>query len=322
MSSSRSALWRSFFGGAGVLAFRVVLIENEVSIRVQLNNLIVTKEGEDIWIPLEDISVIVIDNLMTSVTVRTLSQLAENGIEVLICNREHLPIGYYNAYDNHSRSSKMIGYQIQRDQSFFNALWSEIIFHKIKNQSRVLHILHKDDSICIRLEQLAEELQPGDPSNRESFAAKLYFNELMGVSFSRGNENILLNSGLDYGYSIIRSFLARLCVGYGLNTQIGIHHRNEYNRFNLVDDLLEPFRPFVDLYAYRLMENDRVFTRKHRMGLINMLNHEVVYEEKKMFLCNVLEIYVQRIAGSIAGREVQTVFPNVEGYLPKEIDEV
>ena len=78
---------------------------------------------------------------------------------------------------------------------------------------------------------------------------------------------MLLNSGLDYGYAILRSYLARLCVGYGLNSQLGIHHRNEYNRFNLVDDMIEPFRPFVDYFAYRLLEREEYFKGEHRASL-------------------------------------------------------
>lgn len=103
-----------FFLIGGNMAFRVVLIENEVTIKVKLNNLIVTKEGEDIWIPLDDISMIVLDNLSSMLSARLLCQLSEQGIGLMICNQKHLPTGYYSSYDNHSRASKVIGYQIEK----------------------------------------------------------------------------------------------------------------------------------------------------------------------------------------------------------------
>ena len=120
----------------------------------------------------------------------------------------------------------------------------------------------------------------GDKNNREAHAAKIYFNQLMGTSFSRGNEDILLNSGLDYGYAILRAYMARVCVGYGLNTQIGIHHKNEYNRFNLVDDLIEPIRPIVDIVAYKILEKEEYFKPEHRRILVNLLNRKINYRKK------------------------------------------
>jgi CRISPR-associated protein Cas1 len=143
----------------------------------------------------------------------------------------------------------------------------------------------------------------------------------MGCSFSRGNEDLLLNSGLDYGYAIFRSYLAKQCVGYGLNSQLGIHHRNEYNRFNLVDDMIEPFRPFVDYFAYLLLANEQYFKMEHRHQLVNLLNHKLSYNGKKMYLSNAMEEYVSSIAADIAGKRRGLVFPDVTKYLG-ETDEI
>ena len=242
------------------MAFRVVLIENEVTIKVKLNNLIVTKEGEDIWIPLDDISMIVMDNLATVISVRLLCQLSEQGIGLMICNQEHLPTGYYSSFNNHSRASKVIGYQISKEKEYYDKVWKQIVEAKIQNQAKAyLRMLGDYDGSC-QIEAFAFDILNGDKSNREAHAAKVYFNLLMGTSFSRGNDDILLNSGLDYGYAVLRSYIARVCVGYGLNTQLGIHHKSEYNRFNLVDDLMEPLRPLVDIVAFEIMKYDKYFT--------------------------------------------------------------
>ena len=116
-------------------------------------------------------------------------------------------------------------------------------------------------------------------------------------------------------------YIARLCVGYGLNTQIGIHHKNEYNRFNLVDDVMEPFRPIVDIYVYRILNGEEYFKQEHRHKIINLLNHYIKYNNKKMILCNALEEYIERMSSYISGREVDLVFPETKYYIG-ESDEI
>lgn len=300
------------------MAFRVLLIENEVNIKLNLDNLVITKEEKDIWVPIRDLSMIVLDNLKTNLTSRMLCALAKNNVGIIICDQEHLPIGFYSSFDNHSRISKTIKYQTEKDENFYALLWEKIVKEKIKNQIRVLKLLDKSEDIQNKMNEFIKQMQHNDENNREAHSAKIYFNELMECSFSRRNDDILLNSGLNYGYTIIRSFLARVCVGYGLNTQLGIHHKNEYNRFNFVDDIIEPIRPFIDYFAYNLLKEEKYFTPNHRRELINFLNHKVLYNNKKMYICNMLEEYVYNIAGYFEGRKEEIIFPNVEDYIGKE----
>ena len=302
------------------MAFRVILIENDVTLRVKLNNLIITKTGEDIWIPLDDISMIVLDNLASELSARLLCQLSEQGIGLMVCNQAHLPTGFYSSYDNHSRSSKVIGYQIEKDRNYYDIFWKCIVEAKIMNQANAYLKVKKDKTGYEQIKEFLQEITPGDKSNREAHAAKVYFNLLMGTSFSRGNEDILLNSGLDYGYAILRGFIARVCVGYGLNTQIGIHHKNEYNRFNLVDDLLEPLRPFVDMVAYTIMKDSEYFTPEHRHQLVNILNMKVCYRNKNMYVCNMIENYVEQFASLIMDRGDDLIFPNICDFWGEESD--
>ncbi len=304
------------------MAFRVVLIESEVTIKVKLNNLIVTKNGEDIWIPLDDISMIVMDNLVSVLSVRLLCQLSDQGIGLMVCNQEHLPTGFYSAYDNHSRASKVIGYQIEKDRAYYDRLWRNIIKAKIENQAKAYLRLVNDKDGAEQIHEFASGITDGDKSNREAHAAKVYFNLLMGTSFSRGNEDILLNSGLDYGYAVLRGYIARVCVGYGLNTQMGVHHKSEYNRFNLVDDLMEPLRPIVDIVAYELMKEEEYFTPEHRRKLVNILNMKIRYRDKKMYVCNMIENYVEQFASLIMGRGERIVFPDINAFIGEEPDEV
>ena len=302
------------------MAFRVILIENDVTLRVKLNNLVVTKMGEDIWIPLDDISMIVLDNLASELSARLLCQLSEHGIGLLICNQMHLPTGFYSSYDNHSRSSKVIGYQIEKNKDYYDILWKHIVEAKIINKAKAYLKIKQDKNGYEKIKQFLYDITIGDKSNREAHAAKVYFNLLMGTSFSRGNEDILLNSGLDYGYSILRGFIARVCVGYGLNTQIGIHHKNEYNRFNLVDDLMEPLRPFVDIVAHTIMKDSDYFTPEHRHLLVNVLNMKVRYRNKNMYICNMIENYVEQYAALIMNRSNDIIFPDISDFYGEELN--
>lgn len=294
------------------------MIENDVNIKLKLDNLIIEKSNGDVWIPLKDISIIVIDNLKVTLTGRILCSLAEYNVAVVICNQKHLPIGMYSSYDNHSRISKTIGYQVNKKDEYYDKLWEGIVKIKIENQGKVLIKLNKSRDIVNNLQKFASDIITGDRTNREAHAAKIYFNELMGVSFSRGNEDILLNSGLDYGYSIIRSYIAKTCISYGLNTQIGIHHHNEYNRFNLVDDLIEPFRPVVDYFSYTILEGEEYFKPEHRRKLVNILNHRIKYQDNTMYLSNVINSYVSQYAAKLVDDTKKIEFPDVDEYLGEE----
>lgn len=295
------------------MGYKVVLVENDVNMSIRFNNVIINRDGHDIWVSVDDISVLVIDNMKVNITARMLSYLAEHNVSIILCDAKHLPIGYYGDYDNHSHITKILGYQVEYTKEAYDELWKTIVAAKLLNQKKVLIRLGRRIETIKKIEDFCVDIKAGDTSNREAHGAKVYFNELMGTSFSRGNENILLNAGLDYGYTIIRSYIARLCVGYGLNCQIGIHHKNEYNRFNLVDDLMEPVRPFVDLYVYHLLENEEFFKIDHRYKIINIVNHKVMYRNKRMYMGNMLEEYVMLYAKGLKdGTEL--IFPNIDGY--------
>lgn len=301
------------------MSYRVIILENELAVSVRLDNLIVKRYGEDIWIPLSDISAIVFDNMKISLTARMLAVLAENNISTIFCNSEHQPIGLYTAYDSHSRSSKILKFQIEKNEKT-DIIWREIVEKKIQNQAGVLDILSLDKNreSQRKLINYINELEFKEVDVVEAHSAKEYFKRLGGEGFSRRNDSILLNAGLNYGYSIIRSYVAKLCVGTGLNTQIGLHHRSEYNRFNLVDDLMEPMRPFVDLSVYRLLNNEKYFLPEHRHKIVNLLNHKCKYNGKTMYISNVLEKYVEQFSKWYREDGVKLVYPSVLDYLGEE----
>lgn len=152
-------------------------------------------------------------------------------------------------------------------------IWQLIVKEKIKNQSKVLKMFNKEN----KLQFIYKTVLSGDSSNREAYAARLYFKSLFGTDFVRDKEMKGVNSFLNYGYAILRSSLARYVVAAGLNPSYGVGHYNKLNPFCLVDDLIEPFRPIVDCYVYRLFEQQKGLTdltTEHKAALSGLLTKD------------------------------------------------
>ena len=232
------------------MAYRTVVIKNSEKLSLKLDNLIVRKEGENFSIPLVDIENIILEGDYTVITSRILAQLAKFNIALIVCDNKFMPCGFYLNYGQYHRSAKRAQWQSNwKDLLKLNA-WTEIVTQKISNQIDVAKYLNISlDRIDI-MQEFKENILLGDESNREGHVAKVYFNSIYGVGFSR-EDNTLPNICMNYGYSIIRGQIARSVVSFGLIPSLGIFHKNEYNSFNLVDDLMEPFRPLMDAYIYK-----------------------------------------------------------------------
>ena len=289
----------------------ILLIEHEMKLKLELDNLIILCGEERAISPLNRIECIVIDNMNASITARLLAKLAEMNICLICTDKKHLPIGIYYPYYAYSRSSKMLIAQISFRENC-GKLWKEIVKAKISNQAKVLELLDFDSRIVDILINYSKIVEDDDISNKESFAAKIYFNTLMGVPFSRGNKEILINSALDYAYAIVRSMIAKIGIGCGLNMHLGVHHKNEYNDFNLADDLIEPFRPIVDLFVYKLMDGEEFFSSAHRKDIINMIYKKIQYKNLNIDIGQAIVEYVKSFSKLIRDNESNIEFPCVE----------
>lgn len=267
------------------------MIKNGEYLRLKLDNLFIKKGNEEFLIPLADISIIVIENLDCILTTRLLESCALNNVAVVTCDYKHQPIGIYYGLNTHSRSSKIIKNQLKWTEDFKLISWKHIIEGKIRNQLDVLVINECSQNSIELLSSYLSEVELGDFTNREGHAAKVYFNSLFGENFGRREES-LINSALDYCYSIIRAYFTRLLVAYGFTGLIGVFHRSEYNNFNLADDLMEPFRPLVDNYIKNIVCDFEVFDLDFRIKLVEFLNTSIVYCSKKSSISNTMEKYI------------------------------
>ena len=271
------------------MSFRTVVIKNRVKLEYQLNYLIVRGDKTN-KIHLSEINLIIVDTTAVAVTAVLLVELMKRHIKIIFCDEKHHPsfecLPYYGSYQNSKRIRKQIAWKNEAKQ----LVWTELIYQKIRGQHKILVEYGHEEGAKL-LNDYLEELEVGDVTNREGHAAKVYFNSLFGMDFSRANKDLFINHALDYGYTILLSSVNRIIVSSGYLTQLGIWHNNEYYDFNLGSDLMEPFRPLVDHIVLQLKENDKDYKNK----LNNLLNYEVVIDKKTTYLSSALVIYIRSI---------------------------
>lgn len=231
-----------------------------------------TEDGEEVkTIPIEDIGFVVLEDPRISVTQRLLHRFAENNVSVVICDEKFMPSSILLNLNTNYVQSERYANQIKASEPLKKNLWQQTIKAKISNQAKVLEMAGKDPGM---LPSLAKRVQSGDAGNFEAIAARQYWQELFGPEFSRERYGIKPNDALNYGYAIIRAAMARALTGSGLLPAIGIFHRNKYNAFCLADDIMEPYRPFVDWLVWQLykdMGNDLEVSTPIKLKLVELL---------------------------------------------------
>ena len=285
------------------MAWRVVAIENPARLSVRDNQLVIAQEMES-TLPIEDIDALILDNYGSTITTNLLTALATKGTTTVICDEKHLPASVLLPYSQHSRQAKVSRQQLSMSQPLKKQLWQQIIISKITNQADVLRSRGLDDST---LRSLSNDVKSGDTSNRESIAARIYFDQILGDATRR--KPIWHNAALNYGYAMVRSHIARHIAARGLVASQGLFHHNELNSFNLADDLIEPYRAVVDMY---ILENvaphhtgdpDSSLTKHDRQLAIDILNYYVIMNGKKFTVRHSVERTVEGFIECIETKE-------------------
>ena len=306
------------------MGFRTVFVKNGDRLNLKLDNLEVTKSTETFTIPLFDIENIILEGDYTVITSRLLAKLAKFHISVIVCDNHYLPCGQFLGFGQYHRSAKRAAWQASWTEVEKGNSWTEVVSNKIRNQITVAEKLKVATERIELMDDLLLEIGFADSTNREGHVAKVYFNSLFGMGFSR-EDNILPNHCLNYGYSIIRGQMARCVVSLGLLPMLGIFHRNEYNSYNLVDDLMEPFRPLMDFFVLTEILNDDVefLTYEIRLTLINFLNHKMMIKGKKIYMSQVMLDYVQSFIKAIEKNDYSLLMKiNFEDYLGCDESEI
>jgi CRISP-associated protein Cas1 len=208
--------------------------------------------------PLADLAVVVVSHPQVTYTQAVLACLAESGGAFVACNRQYLPVGLFLPLVAHFTQAERFAAQAGAGQPLRKRLWQQVVREKIRSQARTLQVLYGSD---FGLSALIPQVKSGDTSNVEARAARRYWPQLfLDVEFRRNRDNQDQNLLLNYGYAVLRAIVARAICGAGLHPSLGIHHHNRYNAFCLADDLMEPFRPTVDMAVVEYMsEHDEPY---------------------------------------------------------------
>ncbi len=205
-------------------------------------------------IPIEDLGYVVLEHPQITITNGLLMKLVRNKTAVITCDKQHLPNGFLQPLVGHSEQTERIRQQLNASVPLKKQLWQQTVTAKVANQAK--HLL-KQGKNAMKLKRWAHEVRSGDVGNIEAIAAAYYFQNLFDEveGFSRNQKGVAPNNLLNYGYAILRAITARALLSSGLLPSVGIFHSNKYNAFCLADDVMEPYRPFVDALVYHIVES-------------------------------------------------------------------
>lgn len=284
------------------MSWRTVIVSNNAKIDYQLGFLTI-RGLETKKVHISEINILIIESTQVSLTAYLLSELTKNKVKVIFCDEKRNPsselIPYYGSHD----TSLKIKIQTQWTEEIKKLVWTEIVSEKIRKQSEYLK---KENHIneSNLLQDYVDNIELGDNTNREGHAAKVYFNSLFGMDFTRTGENAI-NSALDYGYSIILSCFTREIVSNGYITPLGLNHNNMFNQFNLACDLMEPFRILVDKKVKK--EIKEVFGKDEKHKIINLLSEKVYVENKEEYVTNAIKIYTKSVLDALCENDISII---------------
>ena len=290
------------------MSFRTVVITKQSKLSYKNRYLAVKSELEENYIHLSEIDTIIVDSIAVSISSYLLKELADNKINIIFCDEKHNPFGELNSFYSSHNTSKKILIQTKWNNKQKDELWSLIVKNKIINQALLLNKIKSENYDLLM--SYVNEVRVGDKTNREAHSAKVYFNALFTKSFIR-NANDNINAALNYGYSILLSNFNKEIINNGYLTQLGIHHKSEFNQFNLACDLMEPFRPIIDNFVY--YNQTREFDSKYKLDLINIFNNNYKYLSKNYTLKDIIKMYTKNTLDCLSDNKKYKDFTLYEG---------
>ncbi len=268
----------------------VIEISNDdTHLSVYRGFLVISVDDDSHKVPVDMVESIIVTGRKISYTNSFLVRLCEEGIPLILCGSNFQPIGILNSLSLYHKQTERLFYQIKLKNTVRKQLWQTVIKQKIQKQAEVLELTGKNDN---PLFELSKRVKTDDSENTEAYAARIYWKQLLGKSFTRDFKQEGINSFLNYGYAIIRGAFSRSVVGAGLCPALGIHHHNKLNPFCLVDDLMEPFRPLIDMTLYDIIKEkgeDLLLNPEYKRRFVSILDDYVVIEEQKTKIRNAIQ---------------------------------
>ena len=272
------------------MGWRTVVVNTHSKLSYKNNHLIFKDATRTEMIHLSEVDILLLETTDIVLSTMLIKRLVDENILVIFCDDKRLPTAHLMPYYARHDSSLQLSRQIDWEEAVKAEVWTHIISQKILNQSIYLSacgFIEKSQSVM----NLYHSLELFDPSNREGHSARIYFNTLFGNDFNRELDNEI-NTSLDYGYTLLLSMFAREVVLSGCMTQLGLKHANQFNRFNLASDIMEPFRPIIDQIVY---ENRNHSFVKIKRELFTIFSDTFQYNNKEMYLTNIVSDYTKKV---------------------------
>lgn len=292
------------------MGWRSVMISRPAKLRREHFSLAIEQE-QTAFVPFEDIAIIVLNHREIQLTHPVLSACADYGIGLYATGDNHQPNGVFLPFLAHSRTTRLMRKQMDIPRPLAKQAWANIVRRKIENQTAVLRFCTKNG--VDRMDSYVRRVRSGDQDNLEGQAAAFYFTQLFGQGFYRAEER-WANAALDYGYAVLRGAIARGLVAHGMHPPIGLFHASEQNAFNLADDLIEPFRPLVDLHVAKhpaMTEGD--LSPQDKAALVALLNVDVGMPQGKMSALSAIEYAVESLARLFEQGDSELELPTLIG---------
>lgn len=262
---------------------RTLLFSNPYHLSTRNEQLVISNKdtGEVISQAIEDMGFVVFEHPNITFTQSVMQLMAKNNTAVIFCDDKHHPCSMLLHLDTNLVQTEIFRHQVNAGEPLKKQLWQQTVKYKIRNQAELLAHFNLNSEA---LKYIATQVKSGDSTNEEAQAARRYWPHLFGSKFTRKRFGISPNPALNYGYAILRAAIARGLAGSGLHPTLGIHHRNKYNSYCLADDIMEPYRPFVDLIVKNMFENGMDCAdlgKTEKAELLNLLSMDVKIGNKK-----------------------------------------
>ncbi len=276
------------------MSWRTVIISGQAKLDYKMGLMVVRGE-ETKRVVIDEIAILVIENPAVSLTGCLIEALIEKKVKVIFCDSKRNPTAELVAHHGSHDSAAKIRTQVAWSDEIKAVIWREIITEKIRKQAEFLYELGKDKEADLITTYIGN-VELLDASNREGHAAKVYFNALFGMDFTRSADNAV-NAALNYGYSLILSSFNREVSANGYLTQLGIFHNNMFNHFNLSCDLMEPFRIIVDRFAFEL--RPETFDKDEKHAMWHILEQRVRIDNTYRSVSDAIKIYTRSVFEAI-----------------------
>lgn len=283
------------------MSWRTVVISKNAKLDYQLGYLVVRNQ-DVVKIHINEIAVLIIETTSVSLTAALLCELTKKKVKIIFCDEKRNPsselIPYYGSHDTSMKVRKQIAWS----EDIKTAVWTEIVTEKIRKQAENLEHWNQGESEL--LYEYISQMEFGDATNREGHAAKVYFNALFGMDFTRTAENSI-NAALNYGYSLLLSTCTREITINGYITQLGLFHDNMFNPFNLASDLMQPFRPLVDNLIKQMAPEK--FEHDEKMEVVKLLQKEIILAGRKEYLSNAMKLYCRSVFDALNDGDISLI---------------